>query len=231
MTTTSPQAAHPKPAKPRFYQRTWVITGTVLLALVVGTVIGIRGADATNSPQYKAQADELAATESELAFAKASLEDTEESLADTEGTAADLEDRLEILQGHLDERKAALEERRAALKKREAALKKAVSALDDRKARLKETVSDIREREDAVTAAEALIAETTVPGDGTFEVGVDIEGGLYRSVSKRGCHYTVFGDANRNDVLLDKITPGPGSVSLRAGTWFVSRGCGEWTRQ
>jgi len=229
MTTTSPPAAHPKQ---RFFQRTWVIiTGTALLALVVGTVIGLRGADATNSPEYEAQADKLAATESELAFAKASLGDAEESLADTEGTATDLADRLETIEGHLDDRKAALEERRAALKKREAALKKRVSALDQRKALLKEAVADIREREDAVTAAEALLADTTVPGDGSFEVGVDVERGLYRSTGKTGCRYTVFGDANGNDVLLDKTTPGSASVSLRDGTWFVTRGCAEWTRQ
>lgn len=225
MTTTTPPGTHPKPVRPRFYQQTWVIvTATALLALVLGTVVGIRVADATSDPKYKAQTEKLNAAESELAFAKASLGDAQESLADAEYTAADLEDRLGIVEGHLDERKAAL-------KKREAALKKDVIALDSRRARLKEAEADVLEREEAVTAAEALIADTTVPGNGTFEVGVDIEGGLYRSPGNQGCHYAVTGDANRTDVLINKQTAGPTSVSLRSDTWFVTKGCAEWTRQ
>jgi peptidoglycan hydrolase CwlO-like protein len=232
MTTTSPPGTHPKPVHPRFYQRTWVIiTATALIALVLGTVIGIRGADATNDPQYKAQTDKLNAAESELAFTKASLGDAQESLADAEDKATELEDRLGIVEGDLDERRAALDEHRAALNEREGALKKAVTALDDRRARLKKAEADIREREEAVTAAEALIADTTVPGDGTYQVGADIEGGLYRSPGKRGCHYAVTSDSAGNDVLINKIVPGPTSVSLRADTWFVTRGCAEWTRQ
>jgi len=220
MTTTSPQGTHP-----RFYQRTWVIvTATALLALAVGGVIGIQGADATSDPKYKAQTESLNAAKSELAFTKASLGDAQDSLADAEDKAADLEDRLKTVEGHLDERKAAL-------RKREADLKKTVVALRDRKALLKEARADVREREEAVTAAEELIAETTVPGDGTFQVGVDIERGLYQSAGRTGCRYTVFGDANGDDVLLDKTTPGSASVSLRDGTWFVTRGCAEWTRQ
>lgn len=227
MNTTSPPTA-----RPRFFQRTWVIiTGTALVALVLGTVIGMRGADATSSPEYQSQADKLAATESELAFAKASLGDAEESLAGTEDAAADLEDRLDTVEGHLDERKAALAERKAALKKRERALEKAVTALDDRRARLKAAEADILEREEAVTAAETLIEETTLPGDGTYEVGVDIERGLYRSAGRPGCHYAVSSDADGNDLLINKQTAGPTSVSLRDGTWLVTRGCAEWTRQ
>jgi multidrug efflux pump subunit AcrA (membrane-fusion protein) len=232
MTTTAPQGTHPKAVRPRFHQRAWfIITVTALIAVVLGTVIGLRGADATSDPRYKAQTEKLNATESDLAFTKASLGDTQDSLVDAEDKAADLEDQLDIVEGRLDKFKAALDERRADLKKREADLKKALNALKDRKARLDKAKADLLEREEAVTAAEALIADTTVPGDGTFEVGVDIERGLYRSAGKRGCHYTVTGDANGTDVLIDKQTPGAATVSLRADTWFVTRGCAEWTRQ
>jgi multidrug efflux pump subunit AcrA (membrane-fusion protein) len=225
MTTTRPPGMHPTPVRPRFYRRAWVVaTLTAVLALVLGTVIGIRAADATKSPEYRAQADDLAAAESELAFAKASLEDATEAQTDAEDTAADAQDRLDTFEGQLDER-------RAALKKREAALKKRTTALDKRAARLKEKAANLLEREDAVTAAEELIEDTTVPGDGSFQVGVDIERGLYKSPGRRGCRYTVFGDAEGNDILLDNTTPGPASVSLRDGTWFTTRGCAEWTRQ
>lgn len=220
MTTTSPQGA-----QPRFYQRTWVIiTATTFVALVLGTVIGGWGADATSDPKYKAQTEELNAAKSELAFAKASLGDARESLADSEGAAARLQDRLEAVEGRMDER-------RAALRKREAGLKKTLTALKDKRALLKEAATDLLEREEAVTAAEELIEDTTVPGDGRYQVGVDIERGVYRSAGRQGCHYAVTGDSGGNDLLVNKQTAGPASVSLRADTWFVTRGCAEWTRQ
>jgi hypothetical protein len=225
MTMTRPPGTQAKPERPRSSRRAWVIAaGTAILALALGTVFGIRAADATSSPEFRQQGDQLATAESKLAFAEAALEDAQESQVDAENSATDAQDQLAAFEGRLDERKAALKKREGALKKREA-------ALDDRAARLKEKSADLSEREDEVTAAEALLAETTVPGDGTFEVGVDIEGGLYRSSGKQGCHYTVYGDAKGDDTLLDKTTAGSTSVSLRAGTWFVTRGCAEWTRQ
>lgn len=225
MTMTRPQGTETKPAGPRSTQRTWVIAaGTAVLALALGTVVGIRAADATNSPEYQAQGNELANAESELAFAEAALKDARESQADAEDTATDAQDRLEALEAHLDERKAVLRKRGAALKKRQA-------VVDGRADRLEKRAADLRQREEDVTEAEALLAETTVPGDGTFQVGVDIEGGLYQSPGKQGCRYTVYGDAEGDALLLDKITAGSTSVSLRTGTWFVTRGCAEWTRQ
>lgn len=225
MTMTRPPGTQAKPDVPRSSKRTWVVVaGTAILALALGAVIGNRATDATGSAEYQAQGAELATAESKLALAEAALEDAEQSQADAEGTAADAQDQLAAFEARLDERKAAL-------KTREAALKKGLAGLDDRAAKLKEKSADLRERKKEVTEAEALLAETTVPGDGTFEVGVDIEGGLYQSPGKRGCHYTVYGDANGTDALLDKVTPGSASVSLRTGTWFVTRGCAEWTRQ
>ena len=225
MTTTRQPATHPTPVRPRFYRRTWVVaTLTAILALVLGTVVGFRGADATQSPEYRAQADELAAAQGELALARSSLGDARETQADAEDTAADAQDRLDTLLGQLDER-------RAALKKREAAVKRRTTALDKRAARLEKKAADLLEREETVTAAEELLEDTKVPGDGTFQVGVDIERGLYKSSGKRGCHYTVSGDEEGDDILLDNATPDSVSVSLRDGTWFSTRGCAEWTRQ
>jgi uncharacterized coiled-coil protein SlyX len=221
MTTTSPSAGHPKPP---FFRRTWVVAIVVaVLALVVGTVVGMRATDAKSSPEYKAQADRLATVESELAFAKASVGDAEETMANAEKTAGEAQDQLDKILGRLDER-------RAALKKRGIALSKAIRALDARKAKLKAKAADLREREDIITAAEEVLAVTTVPGDGSYEVGVDIAGGLYRSAGRAGCRYTVFGDAQGDEVLIDNTTAGAASVSLRTGTWFVTRGCADWTQ-
>ena len=145
-------------------------------------------------------------------------------MEDAGRTAADAQDRLAKVLGELNERNAAL-------RKRETDLKKAVRALVARNARLKQTAANLRQREADVLAAEELLAVTTVPGDGSYEVGVEIEGGLYRTAGRTGCRYTVFGDAAGDEILLDNTTAGEASVSLRAGTWFVTRGCAEWTRR
>jgi len=224
MTMTRPPVTESKPAAPRSRKRWWVIAaGTAFLALALGTILGTRAADATTSPEYQALSVKLANAESKLAFTEAALEDARESQADAEGTAADAQDRLATFEAHLNDRKAVLKKRGAELRKRQA-------DLDDRTARLEERAADLREREDDVTEAEALLAETTVPGDGTFQVGADIEGGLYQSPGRRGCRYSVYGDAEGRAILLDKSTAGSTSVSLRTGTWFVTRGCAEWTR-
>ena len=225
MTMTRPPGTETKPASPPSNRRTWVIaTGTAVLALTLGTVLGTRAADATESPEYQAQGDRLANAESKLAFTEAALKDARESQSDAENTATDAQDQLAVFEAHLKERKAALKKRGAELKKKQA-------GLDNRADRLEKKAANLEERQEDVTEAEELLAVTTVPGNGSYEVGVDIEGGLYRSAGSRSCSYTVYGDAEGDDVLLEKSTAGSTSVSLRAGTWFVSRGCADWNRQ
>ena len=225
MTMTRPPTVETTPGRPRTSRRTWLVAAaTAVLALALGTFLGMRAADATKSPEYRAQADKLETTESKLAWTEAALGDARESQADAQDTATDAEDRLATFQDQLAHRKDVLRNREAGLKKRGA-------ALDDRAAHLEEKAADLREREDEVTEAEELLAVTKVPGDGSYEVGVDIEGGLYRSAGKQSCHYAVYGDAEGKEPLLEKTTPGSTSVSLRAGTYFVTRGCAEWTRQ
>jgi Tfp pilus assembly protein PilN len=225
MTMTRPPTVDTAPEKPRTTRRTWLVAVvTAVVALALGSFLGMRAADATKSPEYRAQGDKLATTESKLAWAEAALGDARESQADAEDSATDAADKLATFQGQLDDRKDVL-------RKREDALKKLRADLDDREARLDKKAANLAEREDDVTVAEELLAVTTVPGNGSYEVGADIEGGSYRSAGKRSCHYTVYGDAEGKDVLLDKTTAGAASVSLRAGTWFVTRGCAEWTRQ
>ena len=225
MTMTRPPTVETTPAKPRTARRTWLVAvGTAVLALTLGVFLGMRAADATKSPEYRAQGEKLATTESKLAFAEAALGDARESQADAEDSATDAADKLATFQGQLAHRKDVLRKREDDLKKRRA-------DLDDREARLDKKAENLAEREKDVTEAEELLAVTTVPGGGTYEVGADIEAGSYRSPGKRGCHYSVYGDAEGKDVLLDKTTAGSASVSLRAGTRFVTRGCAEWTRQ
>jgi flagellar motor protein MotB len=225
MTMTRPPTVDTAPEKPKTARRTWIVAFvTAVLALALGIFLGMRAVDATKSPEYRAQAEKLATTESDLAFAEAALGDARESQADAEDSATDAADKLATFQGQLAHRKEVL-------RKREDDLKKLRADLDDREARLDKKAENLAEREKDVKEAEELLAVTTVPGDGSFEVGADVEAGSYRSAGKRSCHYTVYGDAAGKDVLLDKTTAGSASVSLRAGTWFVTRGCAEWTRQ
>jgi hypothetical protein len=224
MTMTRPPDIVTTPAPPRS-RRTWfVATGVAVLALALGTFAGTRVADATKSPEYQALGETLANTESKLTFTEAALKDARESQSDAEDNATDAQDQLAVFEAHLKKRKAALKERGAELKRKQA-------GLDNRADRLEKKAANLEERQAEVTEAEELLAVTTVSGDGSYEVGVDIEGGLYESTGKRSCRYTVYGDEAGKAILLDKTTAGSTSVSLRTGTWFVTRGCAEWTRQ
>jgi hypothetical protein len=78
-------------------------------------------------------------------------------------------------------------------------------------------------------------AATTIPGDGTYEVGVDIEPGKYKTAgsaqdSSFSCYWARLKD-DGEDIIDNSIQNGPQTVTLRAGELFETTRCGAWTRQ
>ena len=77
------------------------------------------------------------------------------------------------------------------------------------------------------TAGAGVGAGSTIPGDGTYLVGEDIQPGTYQaggadgricSWQRTGVSVTSLGEAR-----------GPARVSVQAGETFTSDGCQEWT--
>ena len=191
------------PAKQPIYKKRWfLLTITALVALFVGVGIG-SGSDVTTSPEYQEQAETLEQTETDLSAAEERIDELE----------ADLEE----IAGDLPAREQAVDEAEAALEKREADVKKAEKA--------------VARREKAVSATENRIENNTVPGNGIFEVGVDIQPGTYKSGGSGGCYYSVNGDANGNNIISNNLTDGPTSVSVSAGQWFETQDCADWILQ
>lgn len=71
----------------------------------------------------------------------------------------------------------------------------------------------------------------SISGDGTYEVGVDMRPGTYRSVDNFGCYWQVSRDPNGSDILSNDNTDGAAIVTVRRGQFFTSQGCDDWSRR
>lgn len=125
-------------------------------------------------------------------------------------------DDLAAQQDAVAEHEAALDEREAALDDREA-------ALDDREAGL--------------TQAEEKQAANTIPGDGVFEVGVDIQPGTYKSAGPvdtdwGGYWARLSGTSGEFDDIIANGNPtGPVTVTIAdSDVAFETTGMKEWVK-
>jgi hypothetical protein len=76
------------------------------------------------------------------------------------------------------------------------------------------------------------MAANVIPGDGTFQVGVDISPGIYRSrpaVGETGCSWSRF-SGPWNFVRVD-VPTGDTFATIRTGdVSFLTHGCAPWQR-
>ena len=74
--------------------------------------------------------------------------------------------------------------------------------------------------------------ESTI-GDGTYQVGTDIQPGTYRTrEGSLGCYYARLGgfSGELNDILANANTDAPAVVTIKpTDAGFESQGCGTWT--
>lgn len=104
-----------------------------------------------------------------------------------------------------------------------------LAALDQRAAELDQREADVAAREAAVTTTEQEIAAGTIPGDGIFLVGTDIQPGQYRT-QEGSCYWARL--SGTSGELDDIIANGNGAavVTVAEGdAAFEVRSCGEWT--
>lgn len=117
----------------------------------------------------------------------------------------------------------------AALEQREAELSEREAALDDREAGLDD-------REAALDTTEQQVAASTIPGDGVYVVGEDIEAGEYRTSGPSGdnpvgCYYAFLSGTGADAEIIDNnILGGQGRVSLSDGDVFETSSCEDWSR-
>jgi hypothetical protein len=98
-----------------------------------------------------------------------------------------------------------------------------------REAELEQREADLAAREAAVAQTETEIAENTIPGDGIFLVGDDINPGEYRSQAA-DCYWARL--SGTSGEFEDIIANGNGAavVTIAESDYaFESRLCDEWT--
>lgn len=73
----------------------------------------------------------------------------------------------------------------------------------------------------------------SIPGDGTFVVGVDIKPGTYRTIGGDGCYWERLSglSGSFDDILANDNVTGPAVVAISArDTAFTTTNCAEWHR-
>lgn len=82
------------------------------------------------------------------------------------------------------------------------------------------------------TVAPVPAGPRTAFSDGTHEVGVDIAAGKYKTSGSTQCYWARLrnNDGSLNDIIDNNIGAGPRTVTVKAGEYFESQGCGTWTK-
>jgi outer membrane murein-binding lipoprotein Lpp len=208
-----PIALHREPMAPP--PRTTARRGLVIAA-VVGLAVGLAGGAATGFvvADDQEQVDRLSADVSGLRQDLVDAEgrrraDVEAARRDTE---AGLADDIARQQAELDHRAEALDGREADLDDRE-------DGLDDREADL--------------TVLEEQAADGSIPGDGLYLVGEEVEPGTYRASHGADCYWERLSGASGDfgDLITNGLGAADATVTIQASDYaFSTQSCGSWTR-
>ena len=76
---------------------------------------------------------------------------------------------------------------------------------------------------------------TSIPSDGTYVIGVDIQPGVYRSAGTArdgsDCYWKRLSSLDTSDIIDNNGSPGPQTVEIKpTDKAFVSSHCQPWTK-
>jgi hypothetical protein len=66
--------------------------------------------------------------------------------------------------------------------------------------------------------------------DGTYEVGVDIVPGRYKTAGGDSCYWARLKSDDDTEIIANDLGAGPRTVNIRAGEYFKSQRCGVWSK-
>lgn len=222
-----PGSEDPDRRRPR-WRRGLVYGAGGLVVLLLGVGIGMD--DGGSLERAERLEVDLAEEEDLRAELEERLEAAEERTAAAERRAHEAEERARVaMESELEERRAELEA------DAEASLDERTTELVDREGDLSGREAALDDREDDLASREASadrVAEAQF-GDGTWEVGVDIEPGRYRTQPGDRCYWARLSDRTGGvDSIIDNNNARGGQeiVELSASdAYFESVGCGTWT--
>ncbi len=158
-----------------------------------------------------------------LGVGAAGAESDPKDSAEYKGIASQLDDAT----GQVDELTAQIGD----LPDREEAVQTKEDELKERESDVKAAENAVAKREKKVGIVEQEIKSNTISGDGTYEVGVDMKPGKYKSKSESDCYWSVNADPNGNNILSNGLSSGPQTVTVAKGQYFETADCGDWVRQ
>jgi hypothetical protein len=121
------------------------------------------------------------------------------------------------------EKVAALSGQLTAARNREAAVAAMEAAQDQRSATLDA-------RESAVKTTEAVVAANTIPGSGTFRVGIDVQPGQYHSEGGSSCYWSRMNAAG-DDTIDNYLGAGPAVLTVQATDGLIKTSrCAPFTK-
>lgn len=171
------------------------------LSVVIAFLIGIGVAVAENPTPEEPTAETSSESESV-------------AISDLQAENADLADDLEEANLRADAAEEELADAEARLRKKAADLRA--------------KAGELNRRENKIRSEEQRIAQTTF-GDGTWQVGTDIEPGLYRAPGGGSCYWAELNSADNFDIVTNGGF-GPNQTVQIDTAWFESRDCGEWKK-
>jgi septal ring factor EnvC (AmiA/AmiB activator) len=186
----------------------WKVIGGVAVAFLVGLGAGAVGAD---------QSKEIEVLKSDRKQQVASLR---EQIAEAQESGA-------AAQGRADQ---ANEEARTAEARAERTAKR---KLANRERRLERRAAELDEREARVTGLETAWEEGTIPGDGRFRVGSDVQPGVYQAETPTSgnCYWARLGSdtGELGDIIDNGNVAGPVTITVGAGDALLElSGCEEF---
>lgn len=200
-------------------KKSWKTLAWVLGALMLGSVLGVAAAgdvqtelDAANSSLKTARNEGLALKadqsklEAELEAAQNDLEELQDEYEDVTANLNDLEAKAKT--NKLDAELADARSLRKSLKEQEAAARKLKRQLDK----------------------ELGVVRNSKVGDGVWQVGSEIPAGIYRSPAGSSCYWAILNSADTSNIANNGGFTANQTVTLTAGKWFESSGCGNWTK-
>ena len=110
--------------------------------------------------------------------------------------------------------------------------------LESRQGDLTTKENELKQREEDLAARE--LEEPSGTGDGTigngvFEVGEDVEAGIYATEGSDDpdlpCTYRVSEDDVGDEIIISEVSDGPGTVTLEDDQYFTSEYCQLWQQQ
>jgi hypothetical protein len=150
----------------------------------------------------------------------------------------ELADAREQIRGERQRALGQIADERRALEVEKAALEEQIDTLEDDASQARKDArreeKKLARLQDQVSGVQQQIEDNTIPGDGTFVVGEDIQPGTYKAEAQDGCYWARLSGlgGDLGDIIANGNASGPVTIEVSPGDRALElSGCAEFVRQ